>query len=109
MVSLWAKSKFSVKGKWGMIFFTYISSQSGKSSENIKFLTQKILLTETLIKCFLSFIYNFHLDLTFVFHNFVLCRSKLSRAEHHTLFAHVEPICTLSSSLYVKVSFFFLY
>ena len=31
-----------------MIFFTYISSQSGKSSENIKFLTQKILLTETL-------------------------------------------------------------
>lgn len=57
----------------------------------------------------MSFIYNFHLDLTFVFHNFVLRRSKLSRAEHHTLFAHVEPICTLSSSLYVKVSFFFLY
>lgn len=33
----------------------------------------------------------------------VLCRSKISRAEHHTLFANLEPICSLNASLYSKV------
>ena len=33
----------------------------------------------------------------------VLRRSKISRAEHHTLFANLEPICSLNASLYSKV------
>lgn len=30
-------------------------------------------------------------------------RSKISRAEHHTLFANLEPICSLNASLYSKI------
>lgn len=30
-------------------------------------------------------------------------RSKISRAEHHTLFATLEPICSLNASLYQKL------
>ncbi|KAJ7385648.1 hypothetical protein OS493_013674 [Desmophyllum pertusum] len=30
-------------------------------------------------------------------------RGKITRAEHHTLFATLEPICPMNSSLYVKV------
>lgn len=41
-----------------------------------------------------------------MFCNHCVLRSKLTRAEHHTLFATLEPICLLNASLYQKVSSF---